>query len=348
MSFKNILYPGLIATAVILVNSCEGPPAPEKSSWREITAIPYPYYELKAASLRGVYLTAGEEGGGEKLVYFDGREFKEEYAVFNASDHIDYVTLPSRFLSNAGFMSITRETPCGPKAVLLIRSDGWAEILENVNYGSFAHLCFVGDFTCWMVGTQPNAVGVVLYYNKGQLTEYDRVERPRFASYVAPQNTFYCYFGSTSGEGGVKGRLAAFSPGYGNCGEELITVPAGFEIERLRDMAAGGDALYFVAEVETAGVAYEAVIKRTGPPGDGVYELSFLSRAGPGFLGLEECGFSDAAHGMAVGMGGSIYYDAPIWSREYVENPGQYLTQLTPDPRGGFWADYYRRLMWHP
>jgi hypothetical protein len=348
MRFTNILRYGLPVAAVVLVNSCEGPPAPEKTSWREITRIPYPYYELNAASQRGVYLIAEEKGGGEKLVYFDGGEFKEEYAVLNPSDSINDVTLPSRFLSNAGFMSITRETPRGPKAVLLIRSDGWAEIIEDANYISFSHLCFVDDFTCWMVGIQPNAVGVVLYYNKGQLTEYDRVERPRFASYVAPQNTFYCYFGSTSGEGGVKGRLAGFSPGRGNCGEELITVPAGFEIERLRDMAAGGDALYFVAEVETAGVAYEAVIKRTGPPGDGVYELSFLSRAGEGFLGLEECGFTDGAHGMAVGMGASVYYNAPIWSREYLENPRQYLTQLTPDPRGGFWADYYGRLMWHP
>jgi hypothetical protein len=199
-----------------------------------------------------------------------------------------------------------------------------------------------------MVGSLPNAVGAVLYYNQGQLTEYGRITRPRFSAYVAPQNTFYCYYGCLSGESGVKGCLAGFSPLYPNYGEELITIPGGFKIIRLRDMAAGGDALYIVAVVETAGVEYEAVIKRKGPPGGGVYELSFLSRAAPGFLGLEECGFSDAAHGMAVGMGASIYYDAPIWAREYVENPGQYLTQLTPDPRGGFWADYYGRLMWHP
>ena len=345
MSFKNILYSVLIAAAVILVNSCEEPAPPAKSTWREITAIPYLYYGITAASARGVYLIAGGEGYGEKLVFFDGDEFKEEYAVLNASDSITDVTLPPG-MSNAGFMAIMRETSQGLKAVLLRRSEaGWDEVLKNVNYISFGDLCFVDDVTCWMVGSQPNAVGVVLYFKQGQLTEYGRITRPRFSAYVAPQNTFYCYYGSLSGE---EGCLAGFHPLYGNYGEELITVPGGFKIIRLRDMAAGGDALYFFAEVETAGVEYQAVIKRTGPPGAGVYELSFLSRAAPGFLELEECGFSDAAHGMAVGMGGSVNYNAPIWSREYVENPRQYLTQLTPDPRGGFWADYYRRLMWHP
>jgi hypothetical protein len=106
-SFKNILYRGLIATAVILINSCEEPLSPDKSAWREITAIPYYYYELEVASPRGVYLTVGEEGVGEKLVFFEGDEFKEEYAVLTPSDSITDVTLPPAW-SNAGFMAITR------------------------------------------------------------------------------------------------------------------------------------------------------------------------------------------------------------------------------------------------
>ncbi|MEE8640604.1 MAG: hypothetical protein V3T41_09370 [bacterium] len=82
-------------------------------------------------------------------------------------------------------------------------------------------------------------------------------------------------------------------------------------------------------------------MKRTGPPGKGVYELAFLA---------PRLGFMDAASDAdgrvaAVGPGTSVLYDGEDWRIEELPYPID-LRQVLPAPGGGFFALGYNKAVW--
>jgi hypothetical protein len=230
---------------------------------------------------------------------------------------------------------------------LRYRAGVWEEVGANAEWTSFNEVTPVADNACWLIGSNEKApYNHLIKYADGGFTAASFTYSLEFVSYCPGLNAVFAF--DTSEKGVVVGS----SDGGATWREEKIELPAPYKINGLiESVATTPDALYFSVNVAVEDLNYQAIIKRTGLPGEGVYELSYASWYGPGIMSLDAVSFRNATSGVAIGNIGSIYYDGRDWIRELAPD-GTALdsANLTPDPRGGFWCTSHsgRYLVWHP
>jgi hypothetical protein len=319
---------------------CGEPLGPAPFGWENKATIPGDYSAFYPTALgpKGLYGIGVTQAGYRRLVTFDGSSFDVDYQTPTRDDFITGVS----FVAGTGFMGVAlRNYPEGHRATLLQVRDGeWAEILEIPEFEEFCILSAIDAKSCWLLSRRPNGRYEIAKYEDGRLNIIRPMVGHYFAGYSAKTNTFYA-FTSEAGDMMISG-----DGGDSWCNEKMA-VPPGYKLAEITYVSASPEGLYITANVIAADLKYGAIIKRTGPAGEGVYELSYLGWVGPGVMRIDECAFRDADHGMAVGLGASLYYDAPDWVREPVD-PLSQIRDLTPDPLGGYWAIYEGAIVWHP
>ena len=329
----------LFTFATLQILSCGEPLGPAPFGWEKKADIPPTYFDLSlyAVGPRGVYGVAWPYEGSQQLVVFDGSEFLVDYEVPSEEDYISGVA----FIGGSGFMGVMLRTyPKGARATLMqLRNGVWEEVLRAPEYQGFSDIQPIDKNTCWLSGKRPAAPYAILKYENGALQTFGATDSA-LTAYSSQTTTYYVLKPE-------KGVLLITSDGGATWHEEVVEVPAHYELKRILHIAASPDALYLTTRVVAAGLEYYAIVKRTGLSGDGVYEFSYIGWSGPGVGQIDWCAFRDVDHGMAVGLGTSMYYDAPNWFREPADPFDNFFT-LVPDPRGGYWAINGSDLVWHP
>jgi hypothetical protein len=110
-------------------------------------------------------------------------------------------------------------------------------------------------------------------------------------------------------------------------------------------MDAAGDKLFMLGEMTLRDREIEMVIERSGPPGAGEYELSYLSFVSPYQRDVFEMVFRARDDGIVVGPGASIRYDGSGWTQE--DAVAWWFWGVTSDPNGGYWGTTTSRLLRH-
>jgi len=333
----------LCVMAGVIITSCGGPLGPAPFAWEVKALIPAEYltFGLAAVGPKGLYCTVGTKRGFKQLVTFDGSRFRIDYQTPSPDDFITSV----RFSGNAGFLGLARRTyPDGYDAALLF-FDGrrWRVILEAPEYKDFTVLDTYGENTSLLLCTRESDSEVDIgVYSKGSLN-IKGVLRGNFAGYSNGNKFLYAYNRSEP-----QSRDIFVSSDTGaSWHREAIELPPQYPLKRIISANASADALYLVARMEAGGLEYYAIIKRAGEPGKGVFGLSYIGWIGPGVRQIDRCAFRDAFHGVAVGLGTSMFYEAPLWFRETTAEL-QTFDDLLADGRGGYWALSGRALLWHP
>ena len=329
--------------AVFVFLSCGEPLGPVAIGWEKKATVPREYsaFQLEAVGPKGLYSIVTTEAGYQQLVTFDGSHFSVDYRTPSPDDRINGVS----FRGDTGFMGVARRTyPEGYNGSLLLYKNGrWEEVFASPEYEAMSALTVDGGNSCLLLCTRKGeSVVDIARYSNGRLEvkgglEYD------FAGYSPKTHMLYTYnrFATERREIFVSGDAGA------TWHREVCELPPHYELKRVVGTAASPDALYLIAWVVAADLEYFAIIRRTGQAGEGVYEFSYLGWLGPGVRETFGCAFRDVDHGMAVGLGTSMFYDAPEWLRETVD-PLQSFYDLLADPRGGYWAISRRDLVWHP
>jgi hypothetical protein len=274
-----------------------------------------------------------------QLVVFDGARFDVEFEISYEKGYFTTVN----FGGGTAFLPVTYyKNPEGTEAALFEKIEGkWKEVLKTGEYNNFYAVQPVSYGTCWLIGDSGERYDEVLKYERGRLKHFGiEVSSGGFSAYSRESRTFY-YFPTR------EGFLLVTDNGGNTWREEAVKVPGHYRLNRISHITGAPNALFLLAGVFVEDLEYQAILKRTGPAGEGNYELSYLGWVGPGVIRIDECAFRDADHGMAVGLGASLFYDAPCWFREPLE-PFSRLEGLAPDPLGGYWALYRDTIVWHP
>ncbi len=344
------------ALAVVAFVACGEPAEPAGFLWVTKKEIPDEYrtFRLCAVGPRGVYGIAEMQDGSDRVIVYDGSNFATAYESSQNNSLTDLA-----FWNDVGFLSGRKEISLGDGArvsepvFLRYETGEWSEIPTKGEFYSFDHLTPVGPDECWMVGEVNVGESVhyrVIKYDHGLFKEYLRFDLFGVAEsvYCAATNTLFVReeFANDvwiTNDGGASWRRETPSaPGY-----EITGEPNG---------AVAGDAVYFVTYAAVADDGFNIVLKMTGAPGEGVYEISYMGRAAPGTLNLSHAAFRNPSDGVAIAEAGtSIFFNGQTWTREMVSPYYNFdVFSLIADPRGGYWCIHKdsehanNELIWHP
>jgi hypothetical protein len=341
----------LLGSAALLTLSCGEAQGPVPFRWYEEATLPpgYSGLSLYDTGPGGLYCRANAPDDRNVVLIYEGSAFKEDFSISSREGILGDVA----FSGDAGFLTIAKHEGGQGYACLMRREEtGWLEVLESSEYNDFSYPTPVAANCCWLVATPPLGDSRIVKYENGALTVYGETHGDEDLAY-SPRVGLLYNVNTYDGEKKPRAVIVVTGDGGASWAEESITVPAPYKLDRFNDMAATADALYLVAELNLAGLEtpYRAIIKRTGPPGQGVYELSYLSWVGPGTQDIDWIAFRDTDHGVATGLGGSIYYDAPSWTRETTDPLFSFQPESpVADPASGYWAAALdeKTLLRHP
>jgi len=342
---------GSFAYFVLVTLSCGEPDGPVPFGWREEATLPAGYSGLSLydAGPGGLYCRANAPDDRNVVLVYDGSAFKEDFSI--ASD--EGILGDVAFAGDAGFLTANK-TENRRMYACILRRDGsaWLEVYRTLEYQYFTNPTPVNANCCWLVAHAETGNRRVAKYENGALTSYGETNGNYPLAYSPGLAILYNLYNADHGNEGPA-VITLTADGGASWAREPITVPAAYKLGRVNDMGVTADALYLTAELDVAGLEtpYRAVIKRTGPAGQGIYELSYLSWVSPGVQDIDWLAFRDTDHGVAVGIGGSIYYDAPTWTRETTDPLFSFqLESPVADPAGGYWAAARdeRTLLRHP
>jgi hypothetical protein len=327
-----------------IIIACGEPLESVPPAWEAQARVPAEYTAFRPVAVgpKGLYVVAVTRAGNKRLVVFDGEDFAVDYEAPSPDDFIASVS----FRGDVGFMSVSRRTyPEGSDASLFFFTEGrWREVLVAPEYADFSVLGLLDGSSCLLrCRREGTDVLEIAKYSNGNLAKTGSFECD-FAGYSGESRIIYGYRRFNS-----EGREIFVSADDGaTWHREVYELPPHYELERIVSTATSPDALYLIARVVAADLEYYAIIRRTGAPGEGVYDLSYLAWVGPGVGQIDFCAFRDDDDGIAVGLGTTMRYYAPDWVRETV-GPLQRFDYLVADPRGGYWAVRGRgSLEWHP
>jgi len=320
---------GILLAAAFFLN-CGGPLQPLEPGWRWVAPIPGRQFGDFEAGPGGVYGTTMQDPN--TIVRYANDEFKE---VFRAGPGEFIWDLA--FYGNVGWAAGEVQVQEG--------EHGWRPFLYRYNGRSWSKV-ELGEqpFSCihsinpidahsfWAVGGGP---GRVVKYTDGAFEVYPAAGEVVSVCYDRDVGMLYCGEGS----GGIGKTLTMTADGGATWQTETLQINyTGYRITRADGgrMAAAGGVLFIPAEVDVNGEDYSAVLKRTGPPGAGEYELSFLSNTGAHFNSIYSLVFQDVEHGLAVGPYTSMLYTYGVWRQERIGAVD--FSGLVADPAGGWWG----------
>jgi hypothetical protein len=350
---KGVRYPlaALTGLAFVILNTadCGEPVEPVGFQWRKVANIPAEYddFELTAVGPQGLYAIGRKQHPfSQRLLVYDGAAFD---VIYNAPE--DTALIDVAFWYNAGFLAA--EDVNDPEPYLIkFENDLWKEPIYYPAAYSIDKLRPAGADTCWMVcGLIDSGNYAVVKYDRGAFEKYLVFKSPPKAIVYCPNTQGLFVLPNTadvvriSRDSGVTWR------------QETITLPPPFVLDKVRDMAGDGNSVYFVISAFVGDTEYDVVSKRTGGPGEGVYEVFYLGGNAPSILTLDHAVFRNENDGLAVGVstGSSISFDGRRWTRESVPPDFDYgldPLSLLANPRGGYWCleSVFGSgdLIWHP
>lgn len=339
----------IITLLSILVGfDCGTPLGPDAFLWQKVAELPKEYRgaKIRCAGPHGVYIISSY-ADRDVVVSFNGQDFSIEYDVGqNRSDIIDI-----GFIGGIGYLSVTDVINSNSLQARLLqwRGNEWETIITRPDFIAFKHIRPIDDDSCWLAVEKTIFNYNLAKYDNGNIIIYDQLGPIKDLAYAHDQNMVYAQ--STLDPW----TILVSSDGGATWAIERIDPPVPYNLPKAPEsIAASPDALYVTAYLAFDDIEYRSIIKRTGPAGSGIYELSYAGYLSDVTREIGNCVFRDRDHGLAVGFGTSIYTnDSKNWIRE---NTYTYYNfeeyNLIPDPRGGFWCSNRSSgtitLLWHP
>ena len=314
---------GAIVCLSAVFIGCDGPPGTIPNGWSlEYTLGNGFPIEAVASCGDSLYLVSGE-----KIYEYDGDKLSVVYeappgTVFNDIDFNGNSGWAAGNNANKGF---------------LVHYDGaaWREVnLANDKIKNIRQVAGANDAGCWMrvSGDVPYYLG---FWDGSTLRGFPEGGDPVNILFSPETGILYCRNGEARAQ-----RLVMTADG----GKTWITedIPAtingfDFRFDYSSRLVAAGDGVYLLAIYYMDQEPFKNfIIKRTGAPGQGKYEISFASPNAEDFGGLYSLAFNTPGRAVAVGSYTSIVYNEPRWYKE--EKTSLILGKATAKPNGGFWA----------
>jgi hypothetical protein len=347
-----------LALAVVflfIASDCGEPLGPAPSGWVRYAVFPTECW--KVVGLAGdfysghVYAVTG--GKGDAAIWrYDGRDFREDYVPpyeWEEGWFTDIASAGGTVWAAGGKNEAGRDSPY---LIRNLRRSGWLEVpLATSRPGSISAVHAAGDFECWF--TIYDGPVRVVNQRRGILARYDDGKVVDFADL----GEVTCAVGAKAA-GGKSGQNVVFAVeaiGRGEIGDSSVFVttdagaswleerldfpsPVGKEVETVRAECASGTDLYLFVDFLSG---YNGIVKRSGEPGRGEYELVFFATEGPNFKWLSDVavrgGGVHHSCGVAVGRETSVVYDGADWRLEEVPYPAD-IEHIAYASDGGFWA----------
>ncbi|MEE8639926.1 MAG: hypothetical protein V3T41_05910 [bacterium] len=328
--------------AIFITLCCgEAPRGELPPAWELRVALPDKYSAIEAVAARGSDLYIATREGLERIILkYDGRSFVKVYTV--PEEYYEYGVWfrDMAFVGAKGWAVGGTQNPTPPPFYLpfMVRFDGgrWAEVeITDKTLGSLNEIHPINEDDCWLAGGEN-------YLRGGQLLKYEGGEFKKY-----PRAGYIC-FARDSGviylpKSRPQPTVFVSADGGASWTEEAYDVDDfGYIFESLGRGWAFGEELHLLATYRSMvyGIAH-----RTGPPGEGVYELAFLEVNDPAFAGLRVLAFDDAGRGVGVGKNAAVYFDGTRWHREELREPVNF-DRVTPAAGKGFWAS--GRALYNP
>ncbi len=342
---KTIIYAAALLTCAAV--TC-GPPDPDVAcAWEFRAAIPSGYSGGYGVAVNGadVYVTSVKENNNRLVILkFDGSKFTEDYvAPYENFEEADFRDIA--FAAGVGWAVGAKMNPDAPPFYLpyIVRysGSGWHDLdINDDSLGGFAAVSPVDGDECWLVGTisagspfGPN--GVLVKYKAGDFKRYRELGTVWGPVYGATSRRVYAVDSATAQD--YHTLLVSEDDGATWTRENISFYDLDYELQFLMAGDDNGDDFYLIGNF--IGEAW-GLVKRSGPVGDGLYELSFLEAVDPVFGDIHNVCFDDSGRGVAVGKNAALFYDGRSWTRE--ELPGSLdFRDVAAAPEGGFWALAY-------
>lgn len=210
------------------------------------------------------------------------------------------------------------DTGEGPKYPFIIKYDGvnWKEILFSGNSTGYVFhaVAPIGADSCWLLVSDtwfPRDPMELWKYERGKITKLTAIKAYALTYDASTATTFAVTF-----KDGVQ--ILISNDGGATWVEEKLKVKTSwrdFAPDYVR-ICAGAGALYIAATDTDIALPAGAIFRRTGPPGQGIYELLFYSPGNPHFAELEGITTDDEGRVLAVGKWTSVLYEDGRWVEE--------------------------------
>ncbi len=345
-----------VAAALICAANCgEAPTGMDPVAWVPVAVAPAGWALVGfAAQPGGVYfvgLDYAEEPARPAIFKYDGHEFAE---VFVPPYEADEAWLQAiAFAGDKGWAvgGKRSENPPPPFLPLMFYYDGenWREVaVPNKECGSLNAVSPINERDCWLLGEVDSfGGGHLIKYEDGRFEVYEELGFKKAMAVARDTGTIYTPAGSHK-----RPALAISADRGASWVIESPAVPTlGYKFENWLPACAAGDDLYLILKCE--GVIW-GIVRRSGPPGTGEYELEFLEVNDPEFAKINDVAIGPGRVA-AVGLSASAFDYGRGWRREQL--PYEIvLRQVAPAAGGnGFWAFGYNEnimgrteLLYHP
>ena len=324
------------AALLALALSCGEPLGPLEVGWVTVARFP-----LEGNSgVNSIYTKGGiiraavyeyvypEQVTRAKIMTYAEGEFGVEYESPPEYGHAELADIAFEFKGNQGWaVGIKREAnePAGP---LLLAYDPRTEEWNEEDVEGFGEVVFsavlpINPDEFWVLVDDNyysgDRDGLLAKYSDGRFNVYDNLG-PVTAIYPYTRyspTTLYAVSYAENGYGPGESAKVYISADEGaTWAEETFPedLMQGREISRAYAGAGFGPDVYILAECDYGAWA---VIRRTGPPGAGEYELAFLAHGGPYLTALSNIAFRNpdspprgiSVDGVAVGRETSVVFD---------------------------------------
>jgi hypothetical protein len=351
----------LLFALFFLLSCSDVPLSPAPSAWVKLATFPDPHFVPAGLACRsdGIVFIAGTSTAEYPAAIYkfgNGALVEDFTAPYEDSDFKG-----TGFFGTVGW-AVGNKRPEDISIPYMVYNDGadWTEVpVEYEPTDSLFAVFPINETDCWLLKrTGPGGENVfVIKYSNGDWTTYTSVTDVEDAAYDPDDRVLYCV--REEKHGGQRTWTLALTDDLGATWavEEIKLNTNSYEFRDLPDrnkaLFAVDGALFFNAEVESNGERYEAaVVKRTGPPGAGVYELVFFSNISRYFRDIRALAFKDERNGMVLGQETSVVYDDPDWVLEIVTGQEYYVFDLAVAGPNGYWAiidpGVQPQLLYHP
>ncbi len=335
---KTVLFTLFVLNVAFIINCTETPLDPISPGWVKIgTFLLSRYGGLNSIFVDdGAVWGAGYEDNSPKtsfiavIIRYRGGVFELEYASPIEYEYAELACIAfNEQYNRSGWAVGVKEENSNWGPLILRREQGtgvWTEVNINGNLNSavISTVLPINEDKCWLLLDDHyysgEHDGVLAKYSGGELTAYDALG-PVTAVYpytrYIPRTLLYALTYAEDGYAAGEVPKMYVSADEG-ASWYVEPVPRDYGLGRkvMRSWVRGnfGPTVYVVAEFDNGAWG---VIKRTGAPGAGEYELVFLAYPGPYFTDLNGVAFRDApsdpygisVDGVAVGKDTTVVFD---------------------------------------
>jgi hypothetical protein len=309
----------------------------EPAAWAPVAVAPAGYYfNDMATGPDGVYFVgedSSEEPARLAIFKYDGYEFAKVFVPPYGVGEASFRAIA--FAGDKGWAvgGKSNENPPPFLIPLMYYYDGaeWRDVpVPNKECGSLNAVSPINGRDCWLLGkTDGSNGGNLIKYEGGRFELYEEMGFKKAIAFSRDAGTIYTLAGSHK-----RPALAVSADRGASWVTESADVPTlGYKFENWLPACAAGDELYLILKCE--GVIW-GIVRRSGPPGAGEYELEFLEVNDPEFANINDIAIG-RGRVAAVGLSAAAFDDGRGWRREQLPYE-MALRQVAPAAGGGFWA----------